>query len=289
MKPVAVIVTTLTLLGMSSIVNAEDLMPWEVEHVPIASSGVHSLRIDDRILSFEVPTELPTKSFRASEVVTRGEKFDDWLKMHGEYTKNCFGQDWNFRVGVAFLSQSVGFVSIQSKLHVKVSPAERDNPYVVLDRGDFSKPEELEANLKRFSEKMRHRLTPVDEIIINGRKWYHYYDGLESVMPNNIRSLPPERYLTSRDYYVTGLAPDRYLEVKVEYSYNPYQYPTEDQRPWWMKKAFKYKEQVISSLRITRPEGSKEPDLYEVKTSTPPAESPQPLPHKPTPISTLAH
>lgn len=279
MKQLVVIVTVLTWLGVGNMVSAKELLPWQVEQVSIESPGMHSLKIDDRVLSFEVPTDLPTQSFRASEVITRGDKYEDWLKRNGEYKKNCFGQDWNFRVGVAFASHSFGYVSIQSKLYIKTSPANRDLPafrdvaipgYLPgnFDRGDFSKPEELEAMLRRYSEKLRHRFTPVDEMIINGRKWYHYYDGLESVLPNNIRSLPSEHYLTSRDYYVTGLAPDRYLEVKVDYSYNPYLYPKEEQRPWWMKKAFKYKEQVISSLRITKPEGSTEPDPYEMETLT---------------------
>jgi hypothetical protein len=103
----------------------------------------------------------------------------------------------------------------------------------------------------------------MEEVVINGRKWYRYLSN-SSLYPDDLR-----------EYYVTGLASDRYLEVQIRlypapvYSDQFPRYADEDRRPRWMKKALKYKEQVISSLRITRPEGSKEPDLYEV----PPAKS----------------
>lgn len=288
MKLIVVIVAALSCLGMSNIVCAIELLPWQVEHVSVASPGIHSLKTDDRILSFEVPAELPTQSFRALEVITRGDKHEDWLKRKGEYEKDCFGLSWNFYwLGIPLLDQT-GFMYISAKLHVKSSPESRAfrgtddfDPrlgYLPMDadRGDFSKPEEMQANMDRFKG---GDTTPVEEVIINNRKWYRYFLLRETVLPNNIRWLPSERYLTSREYYVTGLAPDRYLEVKVEYSYNPYQYSDEGQRPWWMikpwweKKASEYKQQVINSMRITRSEGSVEPDLYEVLTSMPPTVS----------------
>ena len=258
MKRKVVIITVLAWLGLGNIVSAEELMPWQIEHVSIASSGEHSLKIDDGVLFFEVPAELPTKSFRASEVITRGGKYEDWLKRKGEYTKDCFGQSWNFyTLGIPFLGIDAQF-SILAKLYVKTSPANRDNRYTSLGKGDFSKPEELRAYMERTRGVKNHK-TPIEEVIINNRKWYRYLSN-SSLYPDELG-----------EYYITGLAPDRFLEVRIRlypvpvYSDRYPRYAPEAQRPGWMKKAVKYKEQVISSLRITTPEGSKEPDLYEVE------------------------
>lgn len=257
MKRIVVIVTVLTWLGLGNIVSAEELLPWQIEQVSIASSGGYSLKVDDRDLSFEVPKELPTQSFRASEVITRGGKYYDWLKTKGEYTKDCFGQDWNFyTLGIPLLGIDAQF-SIQAKLHVKTSPANRDTRYTSLDKGDFSKPEELRVNMER-TRGVKNHVTPVEEVIINNRKWYRYLTNSQ-LYPDALN-----------EYYVTGLAPDRYLEVKIRlypvpvYSDRYPRYAPEDQRPGWMKKALKYKDQVISSLRISKPEGGQDPDLYEV-------------------------
>lgn len=266
--------------------SAKELLPWEVEHASIARQGLHSLGIDNRVLSFEVPTELPDASFRASEVITRGEKFDDWLKRNGEYEKDCFGQYWDFyTLGIPLLGIDAQF-SILAKLYIKDTPAMRDpislrykypfrgDPYGNPDRGDFSKPEELFENLKRMRYLNVAHTTPIEGVTVNGRRWYRYLSN-SSLYPDDLN-----------EYYITGLAPDRYLEVRIRiypvpvYSDRYPRYAPEDQRPGWMKKAFKYKEQVINSLRITKPEGSIEPDLYEVETSVQPTVSPGTAPEQ---------
>lgn len=270
MNQVVVIATVLTWLGMGNIVDAKELLPWQIEQISIASLGVQSLRIDDRVLSFEVPAGLPTIAFRASEVITRGDTYADWLKKNGEYTKDCFGQSWNFYpLGIPlFGSYAQSFILAQ--LYVKTSPANRDSPRLRdiprpsgylpwnADRGDFSRPEELRTNMERRQGSDKSHITPVEEVIINKRKWYRYFWNT-SGYPDDLREV-----------YVTGLAPDRYLEITIRQYPVPVTatryptYPAEDQRPGWMKKTHKYREQVINSLRITKPEGSKEADLYEV-------------------------
>lgn len=256
MKLLIVLVGTLACLGMASLASAKELSAFEVEYVEITGPGMQSVRIDDRVLNFAVPEEFPAKAFRAAEVRSRGGKFDEWLKKNGEYKKYCFAMWWNLGFGVAFWNYEFGSINFETHLYVKGSVAERANPIAPSDRGDFSKPEELEANLQRYTESLRPRTSPLREVIINGRKWYRYYLFGGELYPNNVR-----------EYFVTGLASDRYLEVKIDYSFNPTLYPDEDKRPWWMKKAFKYKEQVLSSLKISKPEGSKGPDLYQTSSS----------------------
>ena len=278
MKRMIGIVAGLTLLGMGNIVSAEELLPWQTEGIKISTSGVHSVKIDDRVLFFEVPADLANHAGRASEVISRGDKYEDWLKREGEYEKFCFGMSKNFyTLGIPLLGIDAQF-SIHAKLYVKTSPANRDNRYTSMGKGDFSKPEELRAYMERTRGVKNHE-TPIEEVIINNRKWYRYLSN-SSLYPDDLG-----------EYYVTGLAPDRFLEVRIRlypvpvYSDRYPRYAPEAQRPGWMKKAVKYKEQVISSLRITTPEGSQDPDLYEVETLTPPTASPHTLPDKPLPSS----
>jgi hypothetical protein len=282
MKRMIVIVTVLSWMGLGNMVSAKELLPWQTENILISAPGSYFVTIDDRKIFFEVPEEQVTKVGRAKEVITKGEEYEKWLKENGEYEKGCFGMSWDFYpLGIPLFGISAQF-SISAKLHVKNSPARRDSPTLHAlvpdylswnaDRGDFSKPEELFENLKRTTLIPGHS-TPVEEMIINARKWYRYYWNT-SGYPDDLREV-----------YVTGLAPDRYLEITIRQYPVPVTatryptYPTEDQRPGWMKKTHKYKEQVINSLRITQPEGSKEPDLYDVETLTPaPTERPIPQP-----------
>ncbi|HEY6093549.1 MAG TPA: hypothetical protein VIU93_01220 [Gallionellaceae bacterium] len=283
MNRASVIISVLAWLGMSSFVRASELLPWQTENIDIPTPGVYSVEIDDRSLFFEVPTDSAAKVSRASKVVTRGEKYDDWLKRNGEYQKGCFGMSWNsYWLGLPLFGSYAQF-SILAKVHIKSTPKQRNLPGIYdWDRGDFNKPIELFENLRRStnyyvdkskydaSTHLLHFYSPVKEVLINGRRWFHYYQNT---------SLYPE---ILREYYVTGLAPDRYLEIiimqypvplkSIGYPYPATgypTYPTEDQMPAWMKRTHKYKEQVINSIRIEKPAGSYEPDLYEIEADLP--------------------
>lgn len=270
MRPIINTVAFFVSLVMSINLSARELLPWETENVDIHIPGVHAVIIDDRQIFFKVPEEMVAEAGRALELTTRGGKYEDWLKRHGEYQKGCFGMSKNFYTfGIPLLGIDAQF-SIRAKLHVKTSPENRAfrgkhnfDPklgYLPIDsdRGDFTKPKELFENLKRMRYLNDGYTTPMEEVVINDRKWYRYMSN-SSLYPDDLH-----------EYYVTGLASDRYLEVQIRlypvpvYSDRFPRYAPEDQQPRWMKKSIKYKEQVISSLRITKPEGSKEPDLYEV-------------------------
>lgn len=221
-------------------------------------SGNYAIHLDDRVFSFLTPqnseNEWPSYS---PAISTRSREALDWLRVRGEYDVVVFGLGWNFHwLGIPILGTE-GYMNIDGRLYVKTSPANRANQYTSLDKGDFSKPEELRENMERGRGDKSHT-TPIEEVVINNRKWYHYLQNSQ---------LYPD-YLN--EYYVTGLASDRYLKISITLYPTPFTesryptYPPESQRPWWMKKAFKYKQQVISSLRITPPEGNKQLDEYEV-------------------------
>lgn len=245
-------------------------------------AGNYEIHIDDRTLAFSSP---PNSEDRwptyVPELSTRSREALDWLRVRGEYEVVVIGVGWSFYpLGVPLFGSSAQF-SFAAKVYVKTSPANRANPRPSHDyRGDFSKPEELFENLRRSTnfyvdksmyDRRTHLLTyysPVEEVVINGRRWYRYFWN-NSAGPDDLREV-----------YVTGLAPDRYLEIFVRQYPVPYPksgyptYPAEDQMPGWMKKTHKYKEQVINSIRITKQAGSNEPDLYEIESAPPASETP---------------
>lgn len=280
MKRLFMAVFSIVCVGKS--VYANELLPWQTENIEIQTPGSYSVPVDDRTIFFEVPEGDGFSAGRAKEVITRGGKYDRWVTEHGEYQKGCFGMGRSFYpLGLPIFGNYAQF-SLQAKLHVKYSTSLRNLPGIYeRDCGDFSKPEELLENLRRRTNhyvdkskldvgKLLWFYSPVEEVVINGRRWFHYLTN-NNFYPGSVVEL-----------FVTGLASDRYLEIKISQHPVPLEaigypypatgypfYPKENQMPSWMKETHKYKEQVINSLRITKPEGSTEPDLYEAaKTGT---------------------
>jgi len=226
----------------------------------VGGGGTYKIAIDEKIFTIFTPSNMEDDQspMYVPKLSTRNREATDWLRARGNYNVEVFGIGWSFfTLGIPFLSHKGG-ATITAKVFVEPAPEFRTNlQEIYLDRGDFSKPEELFAYLER-NRGDRNQSTPVEEVIINGRKWYHYFWNTLGY-PNDLREV-----------YVTGLAPDRYLKVLIRQHPVPFipsrytTYPTEDQMPGWMKQTHKFKEQVIHSLRISRAEGSKEADLYEV-------------------------
>jgi hypothetical protein len=254
-------------LGSSGMAHARDLWPSQVEHVSISQPGEYSVRIDDRILSFEVLADLPSTAFRAAEVLTRGEPYDSWIRQGKLRSKDCFALTWGFDLGLPFLGQRAG-LSVYATVYVTGKPSPSITGYTYDSSGnrirriyhfwDYSKPEDLREELSELARAAPGRSAPPEEVILHGRKWYRKF-----------RHGYPLLDVAWEEYY-TGLAPDRYLEVAVQLNPVklspdlPPRYAPEDQQPAWMRKALRYKEQVISSLRVTRPVSASGPDLYEV-------------------------
>lgn len=226
--------------------------------------GTYKLQIDNATFTIFTPSTEDNKSwpFYVPVLSTSSREAKDWLRVRGEYEVSVFTTGLTFyKLGIPLLGIRGGG-SIQAIVHVMSPPESRTvRPEVYKDAGDFSKPVELQAYLERNRGVPQHS-TPVEEVIINGRKWYRYWWNSPGY-PDDLREV-----------YVTGLAPDRFLEVFVQQYPVPFvesrypTYPTEDRMPGWMKETHRFKEQVINSLRISREPGREERDLYEVDAAT---------------------
>ena len=286
MKRTAIMIAGLVLSGLATVGHAAEPMPWNQKGIDITIPGEHSLRIDGYLLHFLVPEDFPNSARVAKEVETRSrEILEHWYRTGQPRTVGCFGLDWDFYfLGVPLLGRS-GTSFIAGTVYLTTPPTpENTRPIVRQHRGftirrvfDYSWPSDLKESRSDFAHAGAKHYTPIEEVVINGRRWYHYLRNSD-LYPN---------YLN--EYYLTGLAPDRYLEVEIRMGSLPFyedlypRYPAEEHQPAWLKRAIKNKEQVISSLRLTRVVPATEPDLYEVqgeasatvdKDTSPPANIP---------------
>ena len=222
----------------------------------------YSVPIDDTRIFFEMPDMAGYEAKLAKVVSTRNEASNKYLKIsYGHFTKPGFllgkGFYW---LGIPLFG-SYGGMGITAQIHIMSSVETRAAFVDDTFKGDFSKPAELQAYLERNRGVPEHS-TPVEEVIINGRKWYRYWWN-SFLYPDDLV-----------EHYFTGLAPDRFLEVYVRQYPVPFvesrypTYPTEDRMPGWMKETHKFKEQVIHSLRIRHSARDDARDLYEVDVAT---------------------
>jgi hypothetical protein len=237
--------------------------PTSPKYIKGGGEGTYKLQIDDAIFTVFTPSTEDDENwpFYVSELSTRSREAKDWLRVRGRYEVDVFTTGLMFyKLGIPLLGIRGGG-SIRAIVHVMSPPENRTvHPEVYKDSGDFSKPAELQAYLERNRGVPEHS-TPVEEVIINGRKWYRYWWNSPGY-PDDLREV-----------YVTGLAPDRFLEVYVRQYPVPFvesrypTYPTEDRMPGWMKETHKFKEQVIQSLRISHEADAVARDLYEVEVA----------------------
>jgi hypothetical protein len=249
-------------LVVANMAHAAVEYAMDVEYVPIKMSGAYSVPIDNLELLFEAPGVDRFKANYAKKIVTRDENNRKYSRMSsGHYLKSAFNLSRNFYwMDIPLFGIDAQF-HLTAQVHIRSSVETRAAFVDDTFKGDFSKPAELKSYLERNRGVTEHS-TPVEEVIINGRKWYRYWWN-SFLYPDDLV-----------EHYFTGLAPDRFLEVYVRQYPVPFvesrypTYPTEDRMPRWMKETHKFKEQVINSLRIGRVKGSNEPDLYAVEDSS---------------------
>jgi hypothetical protein len=103
---------------------------------------------------------------------------------------------------------------------------------------------------------------PRDVVVINGRQWarQHYEKGDSA---RAVAGLPEETV----DTYYTGLSADSYIKLGVRYPYLASRYPKDKERPEWVKQSAAFIAQALSSIKISAPAGSSEPDFLTVDES----------------------
>ena len=95
-------------------------------------------------------------------------------------------------------------------------------------------------------------------MVINGRQWAREHSERAAIV-----DLPEETV----DTYYTGLSANSYIRVMVRAPYIASRYPKDKERPEWVKQSAAFITQALSSIKISAPAGSTEPDFLTVDES----------------------
>jgi hypothetical protein len=100
---------------------------------------------------------------------------------------------------------------------------------------------------------------PRDVVVINGRQWAR----MHSEKGDRARAVAGLAEETA-DFYYTGLSADSYIRVMVRAPYLASRYPKDKERPEWVKQSASFIAEALSSIKISTPVGSTEPDFLTV-------------------------
>ena len=103
---------------------------------------------------------------------------------------------------------------------------------------------------------------PRDVVVINGRQWAreHYEKGGRA---RAVSGLAGETV----DTYYTGISENSYIRLIVVAPYTASSYPKDKERPEWVKQSSAFIAQALTSIKISAPAGSAEPDFFTVDES----------------------
>jgi len=99
---------------------------------------------------------------------------------------------------------------------------------------------------------------PRDVVVINGRQWAreHYEKAAIIDLPGK-----------TVDTYYTGISENSYIRLIITAPYTSSRYPKDKERPEWVKQSSAFIAQALTSIKISAPAGSAEPDLFTVDES----------------------
>jgi len=228
--------------------------------------GDYTIKIDDRTFSMTIPQDRTAASYHRKDIDTqyyREQIFSD----RDEKAVSLIGFRRKDQAGVWPFVRSYGETSIGAGVFLP-----RDQTKSKLFWADYRTLESLIARTRDngvsitvFDEqgnRIGKKEIPRDVVVINGRKWAreHYEKGDSA---RAVAGLSEETV----DTYYTGLSANSYIAVGVSYPYLASRYPKDKERPEWIKQSSAFIAQALSSIKISPPSGSTEPDFLTVDES----------------------
>lgn len=229
--------------------------------------GNYSIKIDDRVFSMTIPQGRSSASYNRKDIDTQYYREQIFVP-NGNYRSDRavgligFGQKHQF--GIWPLVRSYGETSIGAGLFLP-----RDQTKSELYWADYRTLGSLVKMTKGFNyahDAQGNRLgkidIPRDVVVINGRQWARQHNE-KGDSARTVAGLPEETV----DTYYTGLSADSYIKVGVRYPYLTSRYPKDKERPEWVEQSSAFIAQALSSIKISIPAGSTEPDFLTVDES----------------------
>jgi hypothetical protein len=242
--------------------------------------GNYAIKIDDRVFSMTIPQGRTNASYNRNDIDTK-----HYRELISESVKRLennipqrmlgligFGQ--KHQSGIWPLVRSYGETSIGSGVFLEYewkSKIDRTSEKASM-WADYRALESLIARTRDngvsvtvFDEqgnRIGKKEIPRDVVVINGRQWarehYEKGDGARAVAGLAEETL---------DTYYTGLSADSYIRVMVRAPYLASRYPKDQERPEWVKQSASFIAEALSSIKISAPAGSTEPDFLTVDES----------------------
>ena len=228
-----------------------------------APPGDYNIKIDNRVFSMTIPQGRTAASYNRQDIDTqyyREQIFDD----RDEKVVGLLGFGQKHQSGIWPLVRSYGETSIGTGLFLP-----RDQTKSELYWADYRTLESLVKMTKSFNyvyDEQGNRLgkkeTPRDVVVINGRQWAREHSE-KGDRARAVAGLAEETV----DTYYTGLSANSYIRLIVRAPYTASRYPKDKERPEWVKQSAAFIAQALSSIKISVPAGSTEPDFLTVDES----------------------
>lgn len=230
--------------------------------------GNYAIKIDDRVFSMTIPQGRTAATYYRNNIDTQNyrEQISEAIKVLKndipERSLGLIGFSRKDQTGIWPFVSTYGETGIGAGLFLPLDQSNPDSKFWA----DYRTLESLVKMTKSSNyiydaqgNRVGREDLPRDVVVINGRQWarMHYEKGDSA---RAVAGLSEETV----DTYYTGLSADSYIKLGVRYPYLGSRYPKDKERPEWVKQSSAFIAQALSSIKISAPAGSTEPDFLTV-------------------------
>ncbi len=253
-------------------IHEEVRQHWADVNNPVPP-GDYALRIDDRTFSMTIPQGRTAASYNRKDIDTKNyrEQISEAIKVLDNNAPNMMFGLIGFRrkdqTGIWPFISTYGETGIGASLYLaeewesKIDRAS-DKAWMW---ADYRTLESLVEKTKGFNyiydakgNRRGRKEIPRDVVVINGRQWAREHYEKAAIV-----DLPEETV----DTYYTGVSENSYIRLIVRAPYTASRYPKDKERPEWVKQSSAFIAQALTSIKISAPAGSTEPDFFTVDES----------------------
>ncbi|TFW70849.1 hypothetical protein C3Y98_09265 [Methylotenera oryzisoli] len=234
--------------------------------------GSYTIRIDDRTFIMTIPQGRTAATYNRENIDTqyyREQVFG--TNYRREKTVGLIGFRRKDETGIWPFVNTYGETGIGASLYLAEeweSKIDRTSDKAWM-WADYRTLESLVKMTKGFNyiydaqgNRLGKKDIPRDVVVINGRQWAreHYEKGGRA---RAVAGLAGETV----DTYYTGISENSYIRLIVVAPYTASSYPKDKERPEWVKQSSAFIAQALTSIKISAPAGSTEPDFFTVDES----------------------
>jgi hypothetical protein len=253
-------------------IHEEVRQHWADVNNPVPP-GDYTLRIDDRTFSMTIPQGRTAASYNRKDIDTQNyrEQISEAIKVldNHQYQRmlGLIGFRRKDQTGIWPFVSTYGETGIGASLYLAEeweSKIDRTSDKAWM-WADYRTLESLVEKTKGFNyiydakgNRLGRKEISRDVVVINGRQWAReHYEKVAIV------DLPEETV----DTYYTGVSENSYIRLIVRAPYTASRYPKDKERPEWVKQSSAFIAQALTSIKISAPAGSTEPDFFTVDES----------------------